>query len=221
MAIAWLGLSAAVIAAPINVPDFSFENTAIAPGGNTAAPNVGTNWSASGNGGSYLQDITNTLFTPTGSGTLPPPADGTNYLVENLNGHTAYGWQNVGLLQSNRIYTLTIAIGQTLLGTNVGTGFIGLVNGTTPFGTLLASTPINNSNLTAGTFADSTLVFTNGYQASGFLTILMQGDSSGSQLCFDNVRLDASAAPQAPLALLPSFSTPSNVVYQGTLVTLI
>src|SRR3989440_8071757 len=52
-------------AAPVAVPDFSFENTAITPGGTTAAPNVGTNWTASGNGGCYLQDITNTLFTPT------------------------------------------------------------------------------------------------------------------------------------------------------------
>jgi hypothetical protein len=78
MVAAWLGLSAAVIAAPVTIPDFSFENTAITPGGTTAAPNVGTNWAASGNGGCYIQDITNTLFTPTGSGTLPPTADGTN-----------------------------------------------------------------------------------------------------------------------------------------------
>ncbi len=106
-AVAWLGLSATVMATPVTVPDFSFENTVITPGGTSVAPNVGTNWTASGNGGCYLQDITNTLFTPPGSGTLPPTADGTNYLVENMNGHTAYCWQNVGLLQSNTIYTLS------------------------------------------------------------------------------------------------------------------
>jgi len=38
-----------------------------------------------------------------------PPAHGGwhKYLVENMNGHTAYCWQNVGLLQSNTIYTLS------------------------------------------------------------------------------------------------------------------
>src|SRR5260370_15503043 len=143
-AVAWLGLSATVMATPVTVPDFSFENTVITPGGTSVAPNVGTNWAASGNGGCYIQDITNTLFTPTGSGALPPTADGTNYLVENINGHTSSCWQKARLLQSNTIYTLTIAVGQTLPGTSVGTGFIGLVNGTTPFGNIIASTPVNN-----------------------------------------------------------------------------
>ncbi|HWY75406.1 MAG TPA: immunoglobulin domain-containing protein [Verrucomicrobiae bacterium] len=205
-------------AAPVTVPDFSFEITPITPGGATAAPFVGTNWSASGNGGVFIQDITNTLFTNTVAGNLPPTADGTNYLVENINGHTAYCWQNVGLLESNTIYTLTIALGQSLLASS-GSGDIALVNGTTPFGALLASTPANNGTLTAGTFVDTTLVFTNGYKSSGFLTILMQGNS-GAQLCFDNVRLDATATPLAPLALVPGYSTPSTNVYQGTVVTL-
>ncbi|SPE53192.1 Immunoglobulin I-set domain protein [Verrucomicrobia bacterium] len=219
MAAAWLAGSVVALATPVIVPDFSFENTAITPGGNTAAPDVGTNWTASGNGGVYIQDITNTLFTPTGSGGLPPTGDGTNYLVENMNGHTAYCWQNIGLLQSNTIYTLTIAVGQTLLA-STGTGELALVNGTTPFGTILASTPVDNSTQGAGTFTNATLVFTNGYVASGYLTILMEGNSSGAQLCFDNVHLDATAAPAAAEALLPKYSTPSATVYQGTLVTL-
>ncbi|HEV2208704.1 MAG TPA: immunoglobulin domain-containing protein [Verrucomicrobiae bacterium] len=219
LAVACLGLSGSLMAAPVTVPDFSFENTPLSPGGATAAPYVGTNWSASGNGGVYIQNITNTLFTPTGLGLLPAPADGTNYLVANMNGHTAYAWQNVGLLQSNTVYTLTIAVGQSLLG-SIGTGEIGLVNGTSPFGTILAKTAIDNSTLTPGTFADSTVTFTNGYQASGNLTILMEGDSTGTQLCFDNVRLDATPTPQAATALLPSLSTPSGTVYDGTLVTL-
>src|SRR5579864_6068201 len=60
----------------VTVPDFSFEITPIAPGRTTGAPFVGTNWLASGNGGTFLQNITNTLFTPTSSNTLPPTADG-------------------------------------------------------------------------------------------------------------------------------------------------
>jgi hypothetical protein len=204
------------ISAPVTIPDYSFENTPLAPGGTTVNPYVGTNWTAAQ--GVYLQNITNTLFTPTSSNTLPPTAQGTNYLVEDINGHICWCWQDIGPLQSNTIYTLTIAVGQSLLG-NTGQGFIGLVNGTIPFQTLLAATPVDNSLLTAGTFADSTLVFTTGYKVSGDLTILMEG-TNGAELCFDNVRLDASPAPQSPTALLPSLSSPSNTVYVGTVVTL-
>jgi Immunoglobulin I-set domain len=217
IAVVWLAYCAVAVATP--VPDHSFENTTIAPGGATAAPDVGTNWTASGNGGVYIQDITNTLFAPTGLGDLPPTADGTNYLAENMNGHTAYCWQNIGPLQSNTVYMLTIAVGQSLLGTT-GSGEIALVNGTTPFGTILAFAPVDNSTQQPGTFIDTTLVYTNGYQAGGLLTILMEGNSSGSQLCFDNVRLNAVPTPQAAQALLPGYSTPSTTLYQGTVVTL-
>src|ERR1700733_4960745 len=69
--VAFLALGAAVEmnhAVPVTIPDFSFENTPIATtGGNTGAPNVGTNWSSAGGGGVYIQDLTNTLFTPSSS----------------------------------------------------------------------------------------------------------------------------------------------------------
>jgi hypothetical protein len=213
-------------AVPITVPDFSFEDTALTPGGATGAPDVGTNWSASGNGGVYLQDITNTLFTPTSSNTLPPTADGTNYLVEDMNGFTAYCWQDIEALQPNTTYTLTIAVGQSLLG-ETGQGFIALVNnppralGSIPFQPILAATMVDNgfsTSFTAGTFVDSTLVFTTGYEVSGDLSILMEG-TNGAQLLFDNVRLDASPAA-SPTALLPGISTLSNIVFVGEPVTL-
>jgi len=224
----WRGLLGAGLAAtalggnakanPVVIPDFSFENTLLAPGGATAGGYAGTNWGASGNGGVFIQSLTNTFFTPTSSNTLSPTADGTNYAVENLNTFTGYLWQDLGPLQPNTIYTLTIAVGQSLAA-ETGSGFFGFVNGPTPFQALLASAPVDNSVLTPGTFADTSLVFTTGYEVSGNLTILMEG-TNGQQILFDNVRLDASPAPQAPTSLLPGLSTPSGVVYVGTVVTL-
>lgn len=211
------GLSAQVAnGTPVTVPDFSFENTAITPGGTTAAPNVGTNWTASGNGGVYLEDINGTNdFTGT---TLPAPADGTNYVVENINGHTARCWQDIGPLQSNTVYTLTVAVGNTLTN-NTGVGAIALVNGISPFSPVLGSTTVDSSSVTPGAFNDYTLVYTNGYQASGNLTILLRGDT-GTQILFDNVRLDATNTPATAQALPITYSSPSTTVYVGTVVTL-
>jgi hypothetical protein len=222
-----MATSEITIATPVVVPDYSFENTVLAPGGTSTDGTVGTNWLSSGGGGTYIQSITNTLFQATGGGTLPPTANGTNYVVVNEGGFYGYVYQDIGPIQSNTTYTLTIAVGQSLLGLT-GQGFIGLVNGTTPFNTLLAATAVDNgySNTTfvAGTFVDSTVTFTTGYKVSGDLTILMEGTNlQGSQLLFDNVRLNAVPA-SGPLALLPGVSVPSTNgivgVYVGTPVTL-
>lgn len=202
-------------AAPITVPDFSFENTTnITPGGSTGAPDMGPSWLGSGNGGVFLQNITNTLFSGT---TLPAPADGTNYAVENINGHTARCWQDIGPLKSNTVYTLTVAVG-TSLDFSSGQGVISLINGVNPFGATLGSAAVDSGTVTAGSFSDFTLVFTNGYQSSGELTILLEGDT-GIQLLFDNVRLNAASAPAAAAAL-PISVSPSNTVFVGAVVTL-
>ena len=199
-------------AAPVPVVNPSFETNQLFNGNST------TNWNARGNSGQSIQSITNGWFTPTGAGTLPPPADGTNFFVININGNPGWGYQTVGLLQSNTTYTLTIAIGESLLA-DTGAGRIALINGTSPFQTVLAQTPIDASPITPGTFEDTNVVFSTGYQVSGDLTILMEGDT-GTLLIFDNVRLDATPLPQSATALPPTLSSPSNTVYSGTVVTL-
>jgi len=190
------------MADPVMVPEFSFETA--------------TNWFRTGNGGVGIQTFTNTLFE--GTDVLPAPADGTNCFVENINGHPAFCWQTIGQVQTNTHYTLTVALGQSFTGGG-GAGKIALINGTSPFHTVLAEQMVDTYLLTPGTFSDVSLSFTAGYQAGGSLTILLQGDS-GAQLFFDNVRLDAVALPLAPTAVLPVLSTPSSTVYRGTLVTL-
>ncbi len=200
------------IAVPVPMVNPSFETNELFNGTST------TNWNARGNGGVSIQSITNGFFTPTGTGTLPAPGDGTNFFVIDINGNPGWGYQDVGPLQPNTTYTLTVAIGESLLG-NFGAGKIALVNGTNPFQTVLAQTPIDTSLFTPGTFEDANVVFSSGYQVSGDLTILMEGDT-GLELIFDNVRLEATPLPQSATALPPTLSSSSNTVYSGTVVTL-
>ena len=213
-------LMGTLAAAPVTVPDFSFEKTALADGANGGALNVGTNWSAAGNtaavlGGVYLMNPTNEIFPGTTGDSSPLPAtgDGTNCLFMSLNIGKGYAWQDIGVLQSNTTYTLTVAVGLSSLG-NSGIGRLALINGTDPFGSVLASTSVDSSIITPGTFTDSNVVFTTGQHVSGHLTVVLQGDS-GTELIFDNVRLDATATPPAPTTFIPTAS-PSNTVYAGT-----
>src|SRR6476659_9387578 len=123
----WLALfvgaalfSGKLTATPVNIPDYSFENSTLADGATTGAPNVGPNWTAAGNSGVFLlnpQDnrFPNTTETTVPPGNLPAPGDGTNCANMNIGANTGYIWQNIGSLQANTIYTLTVAAGQDLL----------------------------------------------------------------------------------------------------------
>ena len=198
-----------VNAAPVAIQPF------VAGGGRE---NIGTNWLDAGH--VSLQPATNGAFTLTASGTLPAPADGTNYLSF-ASGIYDYAWLDVGPLQSNMVYTLSVAYGQDLLGAgeDTGAGSIALINGSDPFQAVLGATAVDNTALTPGTFADATVVAASGYKVSGDLTILMQG-ISGLALAFSNVRLDATPAPPAATALIPTVSPINATLYAGESATL-
>lgn len=220
-------ISSEIHAAPVTVPDFSFElwtnsvnGFGLQDGASTAGPDVGNYWRAAGNGGVNLVNPTNDLYPNTAGfpGTLPPTADGSNYFRIGL-GRDGFGWQTVTNVQSNTIYTLTVAVGNTLLADG-GQGSINLLKGAFPGGTVLASAPVDSTAITAGSFADTTLVFTNGQHGGGTLTILLKGTGgTGTELNYDNVRLDATATPAAAAALVPS-ANPGTNIFVGTVVTL-
>jgi hypothetical protein len=240
--VAWLGLSAALKATPVTVPDFSFELTTfatvtntLAPGGTLGfnnAPNEGW-WGSgfadiSGDPTIYIQnaDITNGLFPLTAEGALEAPADGTNYAVVGGSGDNNV-WEPIASLQSNTIYTLTVAVGLDTTGqSGGGAGLIALVSGTelydifTP-GAILASLEVQNTNFAAGTWSNAVLTFTNGATSSGELTILLRG-TTGYAIDFDNVRLDATAITFTSVVptVLTDVGTSATNVYEGTLVTL-
>ncbi|NNM85111.1 MAG: PEP-CTERM sorting domain-containing protein [Phycisphaerales bacterium] len=133
-----------------------------------------------------------------GSGT-PSGADGANvaFLNQSITGGVCNIFQDVGVLQANTTYTLTVAIGQRLDRVN-GAVDIGLINAssgqTNPWanGAILSSTTGVSS--VAGTFQDFTATFTTGGTVTGDLFIGAQYVGNGTvQGSVDNFRLNAAS----------------------------
>ena len=200
-------------ATPIVVGNFSFESLALADGDFTSARlgDFQINailipfYSVSLNVGFALSDAG--VFNPTAAhgypgttgspGTLPGTGDGAQFAFIN-SGAAIY--QDVGLLQPSTVYTLTIASGNRTTNDGSSSGSISLVNGTSDTGTVLSSLAITPPT---GTFADFTTTFTTGASVVGDLTIVLNSTSSATaQINFDNVRLDATPAPEPTSAAL-------------------
>ncbi len=112
---------------------------------------------------------------------------------------TTNGLGNAGL-QPNTQYTLKVSIGVGKY-SYPNLGYIQLVNGNSPSGTVLAQANVSSlgMNRYAGNFQDLVLTFTTGSIASGDLTIVIgtvHGAPSSNQLFLDNVRLTTQPAPQ-------------------------
>jgi hypothetical protein len=150
---------------------------------------------------------------------LAPTADGNQYLYVNMFNPAVTGgvYQDVGPLQTNTTYTLTVAIGSRLDRIN-SPGIVSLINGTDDTGTVLATT--NGIPATQDTWADYTVTFTTGPSVSGDLTIALSalGDGTLIQADFDNVRL--TTAPYVAPLTPPTLGTPTvsggNLILTGT-----
>jgi len=181
--------SAVVLSATnlVTVNNFSFENGYTPAFGNGGIPLQWTDYNPSWSGvaGGKAQ------FSPS---IIP---DGTLYYARNTGPSDITGgvYQDVGALQPNTTYNLTVAIGR---GNNKGVdpnglgdwspGIISLLNGTDNTGAVLAST--TGYPDVAGTWQDYTATFTTGPTVSGDLTIsLAVAPASTYQSLFDNVRL--------------------------------
>ena len=188
----------------VTVNNFSFENGSTPAFGNGSIPVQWTSYDGdwAGVSGSTGQ------FSPA----IVP--DGTQYYAVNTGpGHGSVSgvYQDVGALQPNTTYTLTVAVGR---GDNPGVppngngdwspGIISLVNGTDNTGTVLATT--TGYPATPGTWQDYTATFTTGPTVSGDLTVALGvAPANTYQSLFDNVRL-TTGAPTAVLAqtILPA-----------------
>jgi hypothetical protein len=198
-------------AAPISVPNFSFEDPALNPGENS-------------NGGNGLNDTTaitdwtitappssaqnNGVFFPTSgfssTNPLPAPADSdqTAYVFPGAAGGTCSiaTTNSLGTVAADMLYTLTVALGNwSVQSFNSGTYTIEILAN----GTAVASNTLAGSSITQGTFEDLSANFTS--PASGgvvgeSLTIRLSGlaGANNDEGFFDNVRLDASAAVPEP-----------------------
>jgi hypothetical protein len=183
-AMALFSLSVAHAQTPVTVNNFSFEadNNAV-PSGWTGF-NLGFSGAVSGN---YNQN------TP-----LAAPADGNNYFAMNkFPGDVVGGiYQDVGNLQPNTLYTLTVAMGERADRIN-SPGIIALINGSDNTGPVLTSGGGNAS--VSGTWQDYTVTFTTGPSVSGDLTVELADAGAGTiQANFDNVRLTATSVAATP-----------------------
>ncbi len=200
LALLSVGLPAAH-AAPVTVSNFSFES-----------PNVGTGYNQTGTV-SQASDTAVAGFGFDGfigsgnaAGLQSAPtnaADGSQIAYINQLGDL---YQDIGLLLPSTVYTLTVAVGPHPTGFGTGSGTFGqiqILNGTDDTGTSLVSsgsinvpTPITNP----GAMSDYTITFTSPAVVSGDLTIDLQNisNAASTEVNFDNVRLDASAAIPEP-----------------------
>lgn len=200
---------------PVAVANPSFEIDVASPGGVVAT--VPTGWTAFNEGAPSDIGSQNAggndyvINTP-----LSAPAEGNQFCYINMfnAGITGGIYQDVGTLQPNTTYTLTVAIGSRADRVN-SPGIISLVNGTDNTGTVLAT----GGGLPAAqnTWQDYTVNFTTGSSVNGDLTVRLSVPGSGTiQADFDNVRLTA-----LPTALKAStLQTPKvsggNLIVTGT-----
>jgi uncharacterized protein (TIGR03382 family) len=213
-----LGAAANAVSVLINNP--SFETPVVddsGNGGSVLAPHPsGTfnSWGYIMTTGSSFQDfgIENPgggAYTGAAGTGTPAGADGTNavFLNQGIVGGVINIFQDVGTLQANTTYTLTVAIGQRLDRVN-GSPTIGLINAASgqtdawANGTLLNSTQaVSNVN---GAFQDFTVTFTTGATVTNDLYVGAQYIGDGTvQASVDNFRLTAIPEPTAVcLALL-------------------
>jgi hypothetical protein len=138
-------------------------------------------------GGTGVQGATQT-------GTVP----GHQEAYINIGGTSGrdYLYQDVGFLQPNTTYHLTVGAGGNPGGYGTpDTGLLAAFNGTDTSGTMLASTPIT---VTGPGFQNYSLTFTTGAIVSGDLTIGLGANAATSgtgQIDFQNVQLFASPEP--------------------------
>jgi hypothetical protein len=182
----------------------SFEANAVASG--SAATFVPTAWTAFNQGASgdigsqNAGGVDYTIHNP-----LAPTADANQFLYINMfNSAVAGGiYQDVGALETNTTYTLTVAIGSRADRIN-SPGIISLINGANNTGTVLASG--GGLPATQDTWQDYTVSFTTGTSVSGDLTVTLSvAGASSIQGNFDNVRLTKTVA-----VLSPTFSAPKS-----------
>ena len=206
----WLGLPAYLQAAPITVPNFSFEATAPNDGNFDSEPIPG--WVVTGDfsaAGAY--NSTESQFSGSTGGPLPAPADGNNFGLANLSRTGSPGTDDaiftsaasLATVEDHTLYTLTVAVGNRK-GFQPDQVTIALlvddvVVPESSF-TFLGSTIANDS------FADFTTSFTTDLMGDaltgGALKVQLTHSSlAGSGIAtadFDNIRLDATELPPVP-----------------------
>ncbi len=193
---------ARVSAAPITVPNFSFELPAVADGTFAAA----TGWAESGSGahegGAYNPTAGNFLGAA-GNGALPGTAQGAQAGLMHAGGTASSNLTtaaSLATIQANTTYTLTVALGNALDSPAAGQSISQAVLTLLANGASAAQLGFDAKTIPLGTFTDYTVSFSTG--ATGPLIGQALTASIGhaadldSAIIADNVRIDASPVPE-------------------------
>jgi hypothetical protein len=195
------------------VNNFSFEANVTPPG--TSLNSVPAGWTAFNEvasdriGSENAGGIDYTIFDP-----LATTADGNQFCWINMFTGDATGgiYQDVGALQPNTIYTLTVAIGSRADRIN-SPGIVSLVNGTDNTGVVVSTT--NALPARQNTWQDYAITYNTGSTVNGDLTIMLSAAGAGTiQADFDNVRL--AITPIIPPTLGIPKVAGSNLILTGT-----
>lgn len=202
-------------AAPISIPNFSFELPAQADGTFIASA---TNWVETGSGAHEAGAFnpTNASFTGATGSTLPGTAHGAQGAFLHAGGTagvTLTTAASLGTIQANTTYTLTVALGSMTnfpaTGQSISqAAFTILGNGSAIPG---GQFTLDARTIPVGTFTDYTIAFSTG--ATGpligqSLTVNVgYAADLDSAIVADNVRLDASPVPEPTAAVLLAASS--------------
>jgi hypothetical protein len=148
---------------------------------------------------------------------LAAPAAGNQYCYINMFNTSVTGgiYQDVGALQPNEVYTLTVAIGSRYDRVN-SPGMISLLNGANNSGKVLASG--GGLPVTRNTWRDYAVTYVTGPAVSGDLTVELSvvGNGTTIQADFDNVLLTKAAVVARPPTLGAVGISGSNLILTGT-----
>ena len=211
-AFALASIPSQAFSAALVVPNFSFESPDVADG---ATSDTATSWAAARVGGSpspIVIDPTGTQFSGAGgnNGTLPGTANGGQTGVAQLFGSAGEGRAlfsgTIATIQASTTYTLTVAVGQSAQPTvelvridlRSSDGFT-------------SSASITGAQLPGGSFSDLSTSFTTaatgdarvGHGLSVQLNHIAQSATGTTHFAyFDNVRIEATTAPEPSTGLL-------------------
>jgi hypothetical protein len=202
--------------ASVPVTNFSFEANVASVGGDvTSVPTGWTVFNEAGSSDIGSENSSSTQFTA--NNPLASPAAGNQYCYINMFNPSVTGgiYQDVGALQPNSLYTLTVAIGSRRDRIN-SPGIISLLNGANNNGTVLASG--GGLPSTQNAWQNYSISFISGPSVNGDLTIELAavGNSTTIQADFDNVRLTVAPIPLVPPTLVLPHVSQGNLIIRGT-----
>ncbi|MBL9127470.1 MAG: hypothetical protein JNL97_07485 [Verrucomicrobiales bacterium] len=195
------------LAAPISVPNFSFESPDIVDG---QAILSFPGWTAGGAGFNQFAtwDFDNAAYPGAlgDNGPLPGSSHGGQAVAIGIQSKASVGHltsEALGVVADNTSYTLTIAIGNPLNFPVPDFSAIQLLVD----GNVVSSSSVASGSIPDGTFTDFTTSFStapaNDPLSGGVLGIRLQASGDSSEVAigdwqahFDNVRLDATTVPE-------------------------